>query len=329
MLKINNLRACAFLITAFSIATGATAAELSETGEFLDGVAAVVNEGVVLKSQLREQTAVIIERAGKAEPPMPLPPADVLREQLLESLILTEIQLQRADRIGIQISDQMLNEAIARVAAQNGMSFEDMPAALANDGVDYATFRREMRKEITVDQLRQIDVGRSIRVSPREIEQCIADLEDNVVVNSDYNLSHILISMPESATADQVADAEAKAADVYQQLQAGANFGEMAIRYSEAQTALEGGILGWMKGAQVPTIYGDVIGEMTAGDFSKPFRSSSSFHIVQVNDLRSAIQRSEIDQVQVRHILVTPNEIIDDETAKQRLNDAIEENWRR
>ena len=313
-----------FAMTALSIATVATADELSETGEFLDGVVAVVNDGVVLKSQLRDQTALIIERARNAEPPLPLPPADILREQMLESLVLTEIQLQQAARIGIQVSDQMLNEAIGRIAAQNGLAFEDMPAALASDGVDYATFRRELRDEITVDQLRQIEVGRSIQISPREIEQCIADLEDNVVVNSDFNLSHILISMPESATSDQVSDAAAKAADVHQQLQSGANFGEMAIRYSDAQTALEGGVLGWLKGAQVPTIYADVIGTMAAGDFSEPFRSSSSFHIIQVNDLRSAVQRSEIDQVEVRHILVTPNEIIDDETAKQRLNDALE-----
>ena len=328
MLKINKLRSSAIAIiiavSALSIAAGSSADELSETGEFLDGVAALVNEGVVLKSQVREQTALIIERAGKADPPMPLPPADILREQLLESLILSEIQLQRAERIGLQISDQQLNESIAQIAASNGVAFEDLPAVLAAEGVNYATFRRELRKEITIDQLQQIDVGRSIQVTPREVEQCIEDLEDNVVVNSDYNLSHILISMPESATANQVTDAEAKAADVYQQLENGANFGEMAIRYSDAQTALEGGLLGWMKGAQVPTIYSDVIGPLGAGDFSKPFRSSSSFHIVQVNDLRSAIQRSEIDQVQVRHILVTPNEIIDDETAKQRLDDAIE-----
>ena len=328
MLKINKLRSSAIAIiiavSALSIAAGSSADELSETGEFLDGVAALVNEGVVLKSQVREQTALIIERAGKADPPMPLPPADILREQLLESLILSEIQLQRAERIGLQVSDQQLNESIAQIAASNGVAFEDLPAVLAAEGVNYATFRRELRKEITIDQLQQIDVGRSIQVTPREVEQCIEDLEDNVVVNSDYNLSHILISMPESATANQVTDAEAKAADVYQQLENGANFGEMAIRYSDAQTALEGGLLGWMKGAQVPTIYSDVIGPLGAGDFSKPFRSSSSFHIVQVNDLRSAIQRSEIDQVQVRHILVTPNEIIDDETAKQRLDDAIE-----
>jgi peptidyl-prolyl cis-trans isomerase SurA len=297
--------------------------ELSETGEFLDGVAAIVNEGVVLKSQLREQTALLIERAGKADPPLPLPPPDILREQLLERLILVEIQLQRANRIGLQISDQMLNQAIGRVAAQNGVAFEDMPVVLARDGIDYATFRRQLREEITLEQLRQIDVGRLIQVSPREIEQCVADLEGNVASNSDYNLSHILISIPESATADQIADAQAKADEVYGQLQNGANFGEMAVRYSDAQTALEGGTLGWMKGSQLPTVYTDVVATMAGGEFSKPFRSSSSFHIVKVNEMRSAIQRSEVDQVNVRHILVQPNEIIDDETARQQLDDAL------
>jgi peptidyl-prolyl cis-trans isomerase SurA len=238
-------------------------------------------------------------------------------------LILVEIQLQRANRIGLQISDQMLNQAIGRVAAQNGVAFEDMPVVLARDGIDYATFRRQLREEITLEQLRQIDVGRLIQVSPREIEQCVADLEGNVASNSDYNLSHILISIPESATADQIADAQAKADEVYGQLQNGANFGEMAVRYSDAQTALEGGTLGWMKGSQLPTVYTDVVATMAGGEFSKPFRSSSSFHIVKVNEMRSAIQRSEVDQVNVRHILVQPNEIIDDETARQQLDDAL------
>ena len=319
MLKINRL--CA--IAAFLAAPVALADELSQTGEFLDGVAAVVNEGVVLKSQLRAQTALIIKRARSADPPMQLPPANILREQLLERLILNEIQLQRAERIGLQISDAMLNNAIANLAQQSGVAFEDMPALLAQDGTDYAQFRRDLRDEITLDQLRRIDVGQRISVSPREIAQCIADLEGNVAVNSDYNLSHILISMPESATATQIDEAQQLAQDIYRQLNEGADFGEMAIRHSDAQTALDGGALGWMKGEQLPTLYTDIVATMEGGDISEPFRSASSYHIVKVNELRSAIQRSEIDQVKVRHILITPNEIIDDETAKQRLNDAI------
>lgn len=325
MLIINKLRNSAYAIAAMSVASAATSAELSQTGEFLDGVAAIVNEGVVLKSQVYEQTALIIERASKTDPPMQLPPPDVLREQLLERLILQEIQLQRAERIGLQISDQMLNAAIARIAESNGIPFEDMPVLLAEDGIDYATFRREFRDEMTLEQLRQIDVGQRIQVSPREVQQCIADLEGNVAVNSDYNLSHILVSLPESATADQVADVEAKVADIYAQLQNGADFGEMAIRYSDAQTALEGGALGWLQGSQLPTLYTDVVASMQGGDFSTPFRAASSFHIVRVNDMRSADQRSEIDQANVRHILVTPNEIIDDETAKQRLDRAVQQ----
>jgi len=323
VLKINKLCAHACALAFLATATAAVAEELSETGQFLDGVAAIVNEGVVLKSQLREQTELIIARAGKTNPPMQLPPPNILREQLLERLIMTEIQLQRAERIGIQVSDQMLNSAIGRVAAQQGIAFEDMPAALAADGIGYATFRRELRDELTLDQLRRIDVGQRISVSPREIQQCLADLEGNVAINSDFNLSHILISMPESASTVQIEDAKAKANDIYQQLQDGENFSEMAIRYSDAQTSLDGGSLGWMKGDQLPTLYTDVVVEMQEGEVSKPFRSSSSFHIVKINEMRSAIERSEIDQVSVRHILITPNEIIDDETAKQRLEDAV------
>jgi len=311
-------------LTAILAATAATSEELSETGEFLDGVAAIVDEGVVLKSQLRNQVALIIERAGKADPPMPLPPPDELRQQLLERLIMTEIQLQRASRIGLQVSDQMLNDAIARIAASNGAAFEDMPALLAADGIEYPTFRRELREEITLDQLKRIDVGQRITVSPREIEQCIADLEGNVAVNSDYNLSHITISMPVSATNAQIAESLAEAEQIYERLQDGADFRALAIRHSDAQTALEGGALGWMKGSQLPTSYTDIVAAMKAGEISKPIRSLSSFHIIKVNQMRSADQRSQIDQVKVRHILVTPNEIIDNETAKQQLDDALE-----
>ena len=222
MLKIKWLSCTVLLVSA----AFAAAEELSDTGEFIDGIAAIVDDGVVLKSQLQDQVAMIIKRAGESDPPMQLPPANVLREQLLERLIITEIQLQRAARIGLQVSDAMLNEAIARIAAQNNVRFEDMPALLAQDGIDYATFRREMREEITLDQLRRIDVGQRISVSAREIQQCIADLEGNVTLNSDYNLSHILISIPEAATATQIDAAQTQARDIVEQLQGGADFGD-------------------------------------------------------------------------------------------------------
>ena len=316
MFKINAL--CAFVAL---VAAPVVADELSETGEFLDGIVAIVNEGVVLKSQFNEQLDVIARRA-EAEG-IPMPPISILEEQVLERLILTEIQLQRADRIGLEISDAMLNESIGRIARQNQVAFEDMPAMLAADGVDYATFRRSLRDEITIEQLRRIEVGRSIEVSQREIQKCIADLEGNVVTNSDYELSHIRLSFSETASAEEIAEVEELANSIYQQLQDGADFRELAARYSAGDTALEGGSLGWLGGQQVPTLFVGVLQDMGRGDISQPIRASSSFHIVKVDDLRSAVERSEINQVNVRHILITPNEIIDDATARQRLEDAL------
>jgi peptidyl-prolyl cis-trans isomerase SurA len=316
--KINKLPA----IAAMAFAPVAIAAELSSTGEFLDGIVAIVDDGVVLQSQLTEQAAIIEERARLQD--IPLPPANEMREQLLERLILTEIQLQRAARIGVQVSDQMINEAIGRIAQQNGVAFEDMPEMLAADGIEYAKFRRDLRDEITIDQLRRADVGRRIAVSPREIEICIADLEDNVAVNSDYNLSNITISISESATGAEIDEALAETNDIIERINDGADFAALAIRYSDAQNAMDGGALGWLKGEQLPTVYTDVVGEMESGEVSPPIRTASSFHIIKVNDMRSAVQHSEVDQVLVRHILVTPNEIIDDETAQQRLEDALE-----
>ncbi len=318
MFKINILCAVAALVAApLTIAD-----ELSETGEFLDGVAAIVNDGVVLKSQLREELSMITRRAQ--DQGFQLPPPNVLQEQVLERLILTEIQLQRADQIGLSVSDQMLNDSIARMAQQAGIPFDQMPAALAADGIDYADFRRGMREEITLEQLRRIMVGQEIDVSDREIEQCITDLEDNVVVNSSWNLSHILVNLPEGATGAQIEATREKAQGVYEQIMEGADFGEMAIRYSESDTSLSGGMLGWIEGQQIPSFFVDILTGMEAGDVSEPFRTSSSFHIVKVNELRSAIQRSEINQTRARHILITPNEIIDDATAKQQLDGALE-----
>lgn len=318
MFKIKYL--CAAI--AFLAAPVASAEELSETGEFLDGVAAIVNEGVVLKSQLRLELDSIIKRANEGG--FQLPPANVLQEQVLERLIISEIQKQRADQIGLVVSDQMLNEAIERMASQADIPFDQMPAALAADGIDYADFRNGMRDEITLEQLRRIMVAQNIEVSDREITQCITDLEDNVVVNSGWNLSHILVNLPDGATAAQIEETRLQTQAVYEQIIGGADFGEMAVRHSESETSLRGGALGWIEGQQIPSFFVDILADMTSGDVSEPFRTSSSFHIVKVNELRSAVERSEVNQTKARHILITPNEIIDDATARQQLEDAIE-----
>lgn len=319
MLKIKHLCVVAALLSAPALTT----AELSETGEFLDGVVAIVNEGVVLRSEFDAQLAMIKDNAGQRG--IALPPDNILFEQVLERLIVNELQMQRADRIGLseQISDQYLNASIQRIADQNGVAFEDLPALLAQDGVDYAEFRESLREELTINELKGIEVTRNIRVSEREIEQCIVDLENNVVVNSDWELSHILLTIPETADTSVAAAIEANAADIYARLMDKADFRELAARYSEGSTALEGGSLGWLNGQQIPSIFTEVLQDMKAGDISEPFRTPNSIHIVKVDNLRSAVERSEINQSKIRHILISPNEIIDDATAKQRLEDAV------
>jgi peptidyl-prolyl cis-trans isomerase SurA len=319
VLKINILCAIVALVAAPLLA----ADELSETGEYLDGVAAIVNDGVVLKSQFEKQLAAVTKRAKEQN--MQLPPEKVLREQILERLIVVEIQMQRAKRIGLldQISDQYINVSIQRIADQNGIPFDQMPALLAQDGIDYAEFRESLREELTINELQGIEVMRSIRVSEREIEQCIIDIESNVVVNSDWQLSHILLSIPESADTATAAAIEQSANDIYARLQDGADFRELAARYSEGPTGLEGGSLGWINGQQIPSIFTEVLTDKVAGDVTAPFRSANSIHIVKVDNLRSAVERSEINQAKIRHILIQPTEIIDDATARQRLETAL------
>ncbi len=320
-MKIKILCASAILAAAPFV----VAEELSETGEFLDGVAAIVNTGVVLKGDFYAQVDLIKQRivASGTNPP----PDSVLEEQVLEQLISKEIQMQLAKRFGITdyIGDAAVNDAIGRIAAQQGISITEFPAFIETQGEgSYAEFRESIREELILQDLRMNVVLRNIDVSEREVEQCILDLESNVVVNSDWQLSHILLPLPEGASNTEIEEVQALADDIYARLQDNADFRELAIRYSKGPTALEGGSLGWMKGQQIPSIFTDILQDMKAGDFTAPFRTTSSFHLVRVDNLRSVVERSEIEQSNIRHILITPNEIIDDATAKQRLEEARE-----
>ena len=248
------------------------------------------------------------------------------RDQVLERLIVEEIQMQRAERYGITeyVTDQMVNTAIERVAASQGLTLEQWPDFLASQGESYSLFRDDVRKQLILDELKRNELVRNIRVSEREVQQCIIDLETNVVVNSDWQLSHILLPFGENAGAAEIEETQQLADELHGRLLDNADFRQLAVRYSKGPTALEGGTLGWLNGQQVPSIFTDVLQDMKSGDISEPFRTSTSIHIVKVDDLRSAVERSEINQAKIRHILITPNEIIDDATAQQQLNDARE-----
>jgi peptidyl-prolyl cis-trans isomerase SurA len=291
--------------------------ELSTRGQLLDRIAAVVNDGVVLQSQLERETEMIAQRLRQQR--TELPPRSVLRRQVLERLILQEIQLQRAERLGIQVSDEMLNSALNDVAQRNGIRFSDLPQALEEQGIDYRTYRDEVRRELTLQLLRQRDVIARINISPRELEQFMARQQNLPDQNAEYNISHILISVPVAATPEQLAAREQRAKEVYERAIKGENFAQLAVTYSESSTNVEGGSLGWRRGAQLPSIASEQIAKMKPGDVTPPIRTPSGFHLFRLNDVRGGEQKAVQSQVHARHILMRTNELEDDETVKQKL----------
>ena len=307
-----------FILT-IALISGAAAAELSGSGTSLDGIVAVVNEGIVLKSELDAQVEVIAERVRESGEPMP--PMDVLREQILERLIVNRIQLQRADRMGIRISDEVLNNALADVAGRNGIPFEALPQTLASQGIEYSLYRADMREQMAMDQLRQIDVFRRINVTERELEQCMAKSTESFGANAEFNLSHILVGVSAAATSAEFSASEEKADALYNQLTEGADFANMALTRSDSETSLNGGQLGWLKGNQIPTFFADTVRDLEDGEVSKPIRSGSGFHIIRLNETRGTTGRSQVNQTKVRHILVQANEVLDEAAAQQKLND--------
>jgi peptidyl-prolyl cis-trans isomerase SurA len=308
-----------FLVCWAVLATfAAPAEELSTSGVLLDRVVAVVNDGIVLQSELDQQTQMI---AARIQQQGQQPPArNVLRQQVLERRVLQELQVQRAERLGIQITDEVLNTALTDVAQRNNIQFSDLPAALEQQGVDYRSYRDEMRREMTMTALRQRDVYSRIFVSPREVDQCVAKRRSSPGENQEFNLAHILVAIPESASAEHVAERVARAEGVYERARSGEDFAQLAIAYSDAGTALEGGALGWRKAGQLPSFAADRIPTMQPGDVTEPIRSPSGLHLFKLLEVRGAQPTAMVSQVRARHILLTTNEIEDDDTVRQKLS---------
>jgi peptidyl-prolyl cis-trans isomerase SurA len=290
--------------------------DISVHGELLDRIAAVVNDGLVLKSELDEQMSSVEKRL--AEQKVELPSQSVLRQQVLDRLVLQEIQLQRAKHVGLTITDEQLNGALQEIAARNKIPFDQLPTALAAQGVDYKQYRESMRKELTLSTLRQRDVIAHINVSPHELEQYLAR-EQNAAANDEFNVSHILLSLPAAATPQQLDDISHKAQDVASRAEKGEDFGQLAIANSNSQTALDGGQLGWRKGAQLPQFILDLVVKMKPGEVSAPVRTPSGYHIVKLNERRGGEAPVMINQLHVRHILMKPNELDDDATVREKL----------
>ncbi len=284
--------------------------------EELDRIVAIVNEDVIVWSELEERIREV--RSQLTSSGTSPPPYHVLQKQVLERLIIERLQLQVADRTGIRVDDNALNAAIADMAQKNNLSLRDFRDILRRDGYDFAEFREQVRDQMRIAQVRQRNVGDRIVVSERDVDNFLANQSNRSAPDREYHIAHILVALPEGASAEEIAQAKQRAEGIVARLRGGGDFAQTAVAMSDGQQALSGGDLGWKKTAELPTIFVPVVPNLGIGEVSDPIRSPSGFHIIKVLETRGNDQYI-VNQTLARHILIRPNELISDDDARIRL----------
>ncbi len=284
--------------------------------EELDRIVAIVNEDVIVWSELEERIREV--RSQLTSSGTSPPPYHVLQKQVLERLIIERLQLQVADRTGIRVDDNALNAAIADMAQKNNLSLRDFRDILRRDGYDFAEFREQVRDQMRIAQVRQRNVGDRIVVSERDVDNFLANQSNRSAPDREYHIAHILVALPEGASAEEIAQAKQRAEGIVARLRGGGDFAQTAVAMSDGQQALSGGDLGWKKTAELPTIFVPVVPNLGIGEVSNPIRSPSGFHIIKVLETRGNDQYI-VNQTLARHILIRPNELISDDDARIRL----------
>jgi len=311
-----NLKIIAYSLVLMSSLAVPQTRDLGGTGEFMDSIAAIVNDGVVLRSEVETQLGMIIATLEKQGGQ--IPPVNTIREEVLERLIVQRLQLQRADRYGIRVSDEALNAAIANVAKNNDVSFEEFPKILDKEGINYNDYRNELRQQITIEQLRQREVISRIAVSESELDNFLIFQKDQDRLNYEYDLSHILIPVSSRAGDGEINNKQDLINELYEEIIDGKDFDDVAVEFSKGQQALSGGRLGWLKGEQLPDVFVRVASELKNGELSLPFETSSGFHLIKLNAVKGNEPILE-EQIKVRHILIKTNEVLDDSAAEEKL----------
>ena len=283
----------------------------------LDRIIAVINDEVVLESELIESAQTISLQLQKRE--VALPPRDVFISQVLERLIMKKLQIQTASRIGIRLGDDDLNASIKNIARNNKMTLTEFRDVLERDGYEYGAFRETIREDMIVSRLNKVQVGDKIVVSDREIDNFLATQAVQGGVQDAYRLYHILIGVPEAASPEQVQTADAKLEKVKLLLAKGGDFSEIASGYSDAQNALEGGDLGWRLQGELPSIFANVVPGLEITQVSDVIRSGGGYHLVKLVDKKSQ-EEHMVKQTNASHILIKTNDIVSDEDAEKRLN---------
>lgn len=314
MKKNCSLLIAALLLIAPQLAPQAMAAKAVG----LDRVVAIVDEDVVLESELNDRLQAVLSRLKGQYSQSQLPEESVLRKQVLEQLIVERVELGLAKRYDIKVEEEEIDQAIERVREKGKMTNEELAADLKRQGLSIRGLRAQIRDELTINHLQQGVVSSRIKVSPQEIDNFLASSDGKFATSPDYHIGHILIAVPSSADADTIAAAEKKAKDIYQKLQGGADFAQMAIANSNDQAALQGGDIGWRKLAQLPELFGNQLAGLKVGDVTPPFRSGAGFHMLKNIEQRGGGQQL-IEQTHARHILVKTSEIMDDNQAREKL----------
>ncbi len=287
----------------------------------LDRVVAIVDDDVVLASELVERLSYIEQQFASNN--MQLPPRDVLVSQVLERLILDSIQLQMGQRAGVRVSDEELTQAMMGIAQQSGMNLDQFQRALAADGMSFRDFREQIRREMIVGRVQQNRVSDRIYISPQELRNFLESPVGRAATSDDFRVGHILLAVSDEASPAAVRAAEEKAQEIVSELRDGADFAQMAVAHSADQRALQGGDLGWRKAGQLPSLFAEQVLAASKGEVLDPIRSASGFHIVKVTDKRGT-GNTLVDQTRARHILIQPSEIRSESEAENLIRDLYE-----
>lgn len=282
----------------------------------IDKVIGVVNQGVILKSEVD----TIIDRVKKQaqEQGQQLPKDETLRVQAVERLVNQALMMQMAERMGLQISDSQLDQTLANMAKEQGGTIADLRRTIEGSGESFQAYREEIRKEITTQQVTRASVDRRIYISEQEVDNLLKIMETQGQSAEEYDIGHILIDIPNDATADEIADAKTRADKVIELLNDGQEFKRIAISSSSGSKALEGGQLGYMGINEMPSLFAEAVKGQKKGAIVGPLRSGAGFHIIKVQDVRG-LQVVETTEVRSRHILIKPSVILSEEKARSML----------
>lgn len=282
----------------------------------LDRVAAIVNKGVVLKSEV---TRLIDDIKQQSEANNQSLPSDkTLRTQVLDKLINTELLLQIGERMGVQISDAQLDQTITNIAKENKLSLGQFRQTIINGGLDYETYREDIRKEIITNEVKRSSVGRRIYVSPQEVNNLLALMKEQTNNNIEYHLGHILIAFPDDAKQENIETEKTRATKVIELLNNGSDFTKIAIASSGDDTALKGGDMGWKSINEMPTLFSELVDGQEKGTVLGPIRTGLGFSIVKILDIRGK-EVVEVEEVESRHILIKPTVIMSEAKAEATL----------